>query len=188
MKKIIAIVLALTVLLCATACAGEQPNEVPQITLGPQENNNLESTGSGSDETSGQTVEGDPYGFTFSNVNLNPGDAFDAAKLPAATSTFQVPSCALEGTDNVYDYGAIEVTAFNDGKKEYIYSIYLKDPNTTTDEGLALGDTLDKAVSLYGNGYTQQDSACIYESAKTQLILILQGNSIVSIEYRLVTQ
>ena len=188
MKKTIALLLALTLLLCATACAEEQPNDVPQITLGPQQSGSEETSGNDSAETTEAADAGDPYGFTFSKVKLIPGDAFDASKLPEATSTFQVPSCALQGTDNVYDYGVIEVTAFNDGKREYIYSIYLKDPNTTTTEGLALGDTLDKAVSIYGSNYTQQDTACIYESGKTQLILILQGNSIVSIEFRLVTQ
>lgn len=188
MKKIIALSMAVLMLLCLAACGQEQPNDVPQITIGAQTNNNKETQGKDPVETTGAAVTGEAYAFTFNNVKLIPGAAFDASKLPAATSTCEVPSCALEGTDNVYNYDTFEVTAFNEGKGEFIYSIFFIDPNLTTPEGLALGDTLDKAVSLYGKDYTQQDTAYIYESADTQLILILQDTSIVSIEYRMVTE
>ena len=186
MKRMITLLLAL-MLLCVTGCAQEQPNDVPQITMGAQTGNE-ETKKQDSLETTGEAVTGEAFAFTFNNVKLIPGNAFDASKLPDAASTYEVPSCALEGTDNVYNYETFEVTAFNDGKSEYIYSIFLIDPNLTTPEGLALGDSLDKAVSLYGSGYTQEDTAYIYESADTQLILLLQDESIVSIEYRLVTQ
>ena len=186
MKKILILAIATVMLLCFTACNQEQPNDVPQITMGAQTNNNVENQNTA--ETTGEAVTGEPFAFTWNNVKLIPGAAFDASKLPEATSTYEVPSCALEGTDNVYNYDTFEVTAYNEGKGEYIYSIYLIDPNLTTPEGLALGDDLAKAVSLYGDNYTQEDTAYIYESAKTQLVLLLQDDAIVSIEYRLVTE
>lgn len=187
MKRIFTLLLVLMMLLCFTACGQEQPNDVPQITMGAQINNN-EDEKNDATETTGEAVTGEAFAFTYNNVKLIPGEAFDAAKLPEASSTYEVPSCALEGTDNVYNYETFEITAFNDGKGEFIYSIYLIDPNLTTPEGLALGDNLEKAVTLYGSGYTQEDTAYIYEGAGTQLILILQDDSIVSIEYRLVTK
>lgn len=187
MKKIIALFMAALMLLCFAACAQEQPNDVPQITMGAQTNNNKETESKDPVDTTGAAVTGEPYAFTFNNVKLIPGAAFDASKLPKATSTYQVPSCALEGTDNVYNYDAFELTAFNDGKGEFIYSIFFIDPNLTTPEGLALGDKLDQAIKLYGSDYVQEDTAYTFESAKTQLILILQDDSIVSIEYRMVT-
>jgi hypothetical protein len=94
----------------------------------------------------------------------------------------------LEGTDNVYNYDTFEITAYDEGKGEFIYSIYFIDPNLTTPEGLALGDTLDKAISLYGDGYTQEDSAYTYVGGNTMLVIILQNDAIASIEYRMVTE
>lgn len=188
MKRLIALLLAAMTLLCLAACNQEGSGDVPQITMGAQQPNTPDVKDDETQEATQAQEKGEAFAFTFNNVLLVPGAAFDASKLPEATSTYTVPSCALEGTDNVYNYEAFEVTAFDEGKGEFIYSIYLIDPNLTTPEGLALGDSLDKAVNLYGSAYTQEDSAYIYESAGTQLILILQDNSIISIEYRLVTQ
>lgn len=183
MKKMIALCLSAVMLLCFAACSQEQPHDVPQITMGSQ----IGTTESQENETQEATQDaGEAFAFTFNGVQLIPGNAFDAAALPEASSTFEVPSCALEGTDNVYNYDTFELTAFNDGTGEFIYSIFLIDPNLTTPEGLALGDSLEKAITLYGSDYTQADTAYTYESADTMLVLIVENDSIVSIEYRLV--
>lgn len=186
-KKIFVLLLAVMIL-CLTACGQEEPNDVPQITIGAQQPNDNKTAGNDVPETFHAADSGEAFAFTSNGVTLIPGAAFDASKLPEATSTYEVPSCALEGTDNVYNYDAFEVTAFDEGKGEFIYSIYLIDPNLTTPEGLALGDSLKKAVDLYGSDYTEEDGTCIFESAGTQLVLILQEESIISIEYRLVTE
>ena len=189
MKKFVALCMAIMMLLTFAACGQEQPNDVPQITMGAQQDDPKQETKEqNTQEVSPTQGAEDPYAFTFSGVALIPGAAFDATKLPQATSTYQVPSCALEGTDNVYNYDTFEVTAFNDGKSEFIYSIYFLDPNLTTPEGLALGDTLDKVIDLYGENYTQESTSYTYTSAGTMLIIILQNDTIASIEYRMVTE
>lgn len=188
MKKIIALLLAGSMLLCFAACSQEESGDIPQITIGTQQPNAPDTKDDETQEATQTQEKEEAFVFTFNNVQLIPGAAFDAPKLPEVTSTYTVPSCALEGTDNVYNYDAFEVTAFDEGKGEFIYSIYFIDPNLTTQEGLALGDTLAKAVDLYGSDYTQEDTAYIYESAGTQLVLILQDDSIISIEYRLATE
>ena len=167
-----------------------EPNYLPEITMGNSQNEAPTPNETTPFETSVSTdpVEEEAFAFLFNEVALIPNAPFDAKKLPAAASTYVVPSCALEGTDNVYNYEAFEVTAYNEGKGEFIYSIYFIDPNLTTPEGLAIGDDLAKAVSIYGEGYTQTDASVIYTKGHTQLILILQEGTIVSIEYRMVTE
>lgn len=125
------------------------------------------------------------YAFITDGVTLLPGDPFDPGKLPEALSVYEVPSCAIEGTDNVYTYETFELTAFADGSGEVIYSILLTDPNTTTPEGLALGDSVEKMESIYGTGYTQENDGITYTGDGQLLCLIAQGDTIVSIEYRM---
>lgn len=182
MKKLISILLTAVLLLTITACTENALGGKPSNPQNPNPGNGQQSgdPGTGDPETN---PEG--FGLTFSEVKLVPGAAFDASKLPEADSVSQVPSCAFDGTDNAYNYGAFELTAYNEGNGEIIYSIYLLDANTATDEGLYLGDTLSRAEELYGNTYEKVGTQVTYTKGNTLLILILQEDSIVSIEYRM---
>lgn len=183
MKKIISILLTLVLLLAMAACS----NDATDSTQAPEGKATEGTAGanqpSGSASEPGQAEAG--FGLTFHDVKLVPGAAFDPAALPEAASVVQVPSCAFEGTDNAYNYEAFELTAYNEGNGEVIYSIYLLDPNTATDEGLYLGDTLSRAEELYGTEYVKKETQVTYTSGNTMLILILQGDNIASIEYRM---
>lgn len=188
MKKLIAMILALTMVLCLTACGGEE--EVADQTIG----GSVTEATKGAEETEAPTeVEaevvpgGAVFAFTYEGVDIIPAEPFDASKLPEAASVYEVPSCALEGTDNVYNYETFEVTAYDEGNGEVVYSIYFIDPNLTTNEGLALGDDLAKAVELYGENYQEVDGEYVYTGANTQLRLIVENDTVVSIELRMVT-
>lgn len=190
MKKYIAMLLALMMVLCLTACGEEEPAGEQQITLGA----NVTEATKAADETEapvqgGEIVPGGAvFCFTYEGVDIIPGEAFDASQLPEAASVYEVPSCALEGTDNLYNYETFEVTAFNEGEGEFVYSIYFIDPNLTTNEGLALGDGLDKVVELYGENYEDMDGELVYTWMNTQLRLIVENDVVVSIEFRMVTE
>ena len=178
MKKLFAALLALAMVLSLAACgedapAATQPNAAtnpPQPTFGTAATNPIDTK---------------TFAFTFADTQLIPGAAFDASALPEASGVMQVPSCAFEGTDNAYNYDAFELTAYNDGSGEVIYSIYLLDPNTPTDEGLYLGDDFAQATMLYGDEYTENGTQITYTRGNTQLILILQDDVVTSIEYRM---
>ena len=138
-------------------------------------------------ENSEPTTKVEGFAYTFSDVKLFVGDVFNPEALPEAESVYQVPSCAIEGTDNVYNYGTFELTAFNDGEKETIYSIYFVDANTPTDEGLYLGDSIAQMESIYGTEYQQNGSEIVYTKGNSKLIFIVQSDFIISIEFRMAT-
>lgn len=185
MKRKIAILLALLTLMSLAACgAEEESNADLVITRAPEEA--TEAAAQSAEETEAQeakTVE--PFVFVYEGVGLMPGAAFDASVLPAASSVSQVPSCALEGTDNAYNYTFFELTAFDDGSGEVIYSIYLMDPNLTTPEGLALGDEEAKIPELYGADFLQEGASYVYTREGTVLSIIVQDGVVISIEYRM---
>lgn len=185
MKKLIAMLLAVLMAACLAACgAEEESNADLVITRAPEEA--TEAPAEAAEETAApEEKAAGPFVFAYEGVELMPGAAFDAAVLPAAASVSQVPSCALEGTDNAYNYTAFELTAFDDGKGEVIYSIYLLDPNMTTPEGLALGDAEARIIELYGEDFTQDGTAYVYTREGTILSIIVQDGAVISIEYRM---
>lgn len=195
MKKLIAIMLAAAMLLCLTACgAEEEPSEDLVITRAPAteapetEAPAVPETEAPAEETEAPVAAGGVFAFVAEGVELIPGEAFDPTVLSEAVSMYEVPSCAIEGTDNVYNYETYEITAYDDGTGEVIYSIYFLDPNLTTPEGLALADGLDKVVELYGADYVDNAGELVYTRGNTTLRLIVQNDVVVSIEYRMITE
>ena len=198
MKRVLAILLTIALLTVLVGCdKKEQPKDTQaqttaapavETTNAPEEETTVvpEETTVVPEETTApeQVVDEDVFSFTYQGVTLVPGNAFDSAALPEAESVYQVPSCAIEGTDNVYSYGDIEVTAFNDGNGEVIYSVYIVDANTPTAEGLYIGDTLDQVIAVYGEDYTQENSQVTYQKGNTLLVIILDGDYVASIDFR----
>ena len=154
-----------------------ETTSAPQDTAAPE-------TTAAPEVTEAPVAVQDPFCFTFEGVALTPGTVYDAAALPEPISVYQVPSCAIEGTDNLYDYGTVEVTAFNDGDGEIIYSVYIKDANTPTDEGLYIGDTLEQVSSIYGTDRTENGNELVYTAGKTLLVIIVENDTVTSIEFR----
>ena len=181
MKKFIVMLLALVMLLTFAACdsTGQTPDTTAAAQTDPAADIQQEATAPAGEEG---------FRFTLEGVALVPGTDYDAAALPEPGSVYQVPSCAIEGTDNVYSFDAVEVTAFFDGTKEIIYSIAILDPNVCTDEGLYLGDSVDRALELYGEDYQENGTAMVYTKGMTMLTLIVQNGYVVDIEFSWITQ
>ncbi|MBR3972821.1 MAG: hypothetical protein IKJ99_02575 [Oscillospiraceae bacterium] len=185
MKKLIAMLLALVLVLSLAACGAEEnSNEDLVITRAPEAEATDAPEAEGIEEA--PAVEEGMYTLTVDGVELIPGAAFDPAVLGEAASVYEVPSCAIEGTDNVYNYETFEITAYDDGTGEVIYSIYFLDPSLTTTEGLALGDDEAKVAELYGENYEVDGTAYVYTKTGSQLFIIVENGSVVSIEYRMV--
>jgi hypothetical protein len=196
MKKYIAIALALTLALCLCACTGEKPQEttaapettpaaeVPETTAAPE----VPETTAAPQETEAVVVADKDFALTFNGVKLTPGDVYNGSALPQPLSVYQVPSCAIEGTDNVYSFTELDITAFHDGTQEIIYAITIYDPNFCTDEGLYLGDDAARVVELYGEHFIENGTAMVYTGPTTTLTIILQNGFVTSIEFGWITE
>lgn len=188
MKKLILTMLALLLVLSMAACTSE-----PEATGGTAQNTTPQGTGPAATQGTeaapvGETtapVAEDVFSYTVGGVELVPGEAFDASVLGEASFTYTIPSCAFEGTDNVYNYETYEIIAYNEGQGEVIYSVYFVDANITTDEGLALGDDVSRITELYGEGATVNGTEWTYQKGNTLLVIIIQDDFVSSIEYRL---
>lgn len=183
MKRYIPFLLAC--LLCLTGCGRNEVDPELVITCAPKE----ETQSYAAQPTESAQVQASVLKdvvFTSNGVELIPGAPFDPSLLPQPDSVYEVPSCAIVGTDKLYNYGSFELTAFDDGTGEVIYSILLLDPNITTNEGLGLGDDAALVTELYGDSYIQEGNARVYPIINGSLYIIFQKDSVVSIEYRMV--
>ena len=191
MKKMFAVMLAMLMLLGLCACGNtDKPQETPApvVTDAPATEPSATEEGELDGGFDIGVVPVDPFVFTFNGVTLIPGTVYDAAALPEPASVYQVPSCAIEGTDNVYNFDTVEITAFHDGTQEIIYSIAIFDPNVCTDEGLYLGDDMARVIELYGEDYTENGTAMVYTKGNTELTIILQNGFVVDMEFKWITE
>ncbi|MBQ3192150.1 MAG: hypothetical protein IJO21_06175 [Oscillospiraceae bacterium] len=193
MKKTIFLSLCLAALLL-TGCSKGQLADERMITRPPEESIALSGDATPQQMPAAPEEAPEPiviaaqgnYTFFTGGVELVPGAAFDPSVLPEAQSVYEVPSCAIVGTDNLYNYGTFELTAFDDGTGEVIYSILITDPSTPTTEGLKLGDKKEEVTALYGENFTEEGTQRIYSGDAELLILIFQGDRVASIEYRMI--
>ena len=191
MKKMFAVLLAMLMLLGLCACGNtDKPQEtaVHPVTEAPATEPSATEEGELDGGFDIGVVPVEPFVFTFNGVTLIPGAVYDASALPEPASVYQVPSCAIEGTDNVYNFDTVEITAFHDGTQEIIYSIAIFDPNVCTDEGLYLGDDAARVIELYGENYTENGTAMVYTKGNTELTIILQNGCVVDMEFKWITE
>ena len=182
MRKLIAMLALLVLVFALAACGSDAEQNVDLVITRATEESQIVKAGN----VQAEDVK-EEFCFVAEGVELIPGADFDPAALTEAASLYTVPSCAIEGTDNVYNYETFEITAYDDGTGEVIYSIYIIDPNTTTPEGLALGDNLDRVLELYGDNYQVNGAAFDFYGTETMLSIIIQNDAVASIEYRMIT-
>ena len=127
-------------------------------------------------------------GYVFSHngvdftVDMKADDVIIA--LGAPTSYYEVPSCAFEGMEKIYDYTSFEITTYEVEDVDYIANIYLKDDLVETPEGISLFMTSADLVEAYGEDYKVAEGQYVFTKDNTKLIVIVNSDlEIISIQY-----
>lgn len=127
-------------------------------------------------------------GYVFSyngvdfTVDMRAADVIIALGAPA--SYYEVPSCAFEGMEKIYDYNSFEITTYEVDDLDYIANIYLKDDLVETPEGIAIAMTSDDFIAAYGEDYSCSEGQYVYMKDNTKLIFIVTSEGeILSIQY-----
>ena len=156
-----------------------------QSDAGKDNKGNETDPGSEISDQDGKKEEKGAFRFVYEGVVLIPGEVFEESSLGTASAVSEVPSCAFDGNDRVYNYEKFELTAYIDGNQERIYSIYFMDPNLPTTEGLCLGDPVDDMKAFYGEDCEMNGTAYVYTRGNSLLSIVTQNDIVVGIEYRL---
>lgn len=153
------------------------------VTTGNTEN--LPANNEAQNEQQTQTAK---YTILDEGKNMTPGQAFSSETFGEAQSLSEIPSCAFQGTDKVYNYGSYEITTSDINGQETIYSTYLLDDTIATPENVKIADDMNSMINAYGENYTQNGSEYIYTDGIVNLSFIIENNTITSIQYVMVTE
>ena len=162
-KKILTVFMLITALLLISSC-------------GKKEN------------TEGGNNEEKVFSLTVDNFTFELGSEFNSDTYGETVNFSETQSCAFKGLDKTYTYEHYEITTYPKDDKDYIYSIYLLDPEIKTNEGIAIDDSKDQMLKVYGDKYTEDDGFYTYTEGQTQLRFGIQVDKIISIEYLYITE
>lgn len=178
MKKALAVIVAIIVIVAI--CAG-----VYFFTKGGSEETNASA------ENTVSTAEANESTIKLiydGGKDMTPGAVFSRDIFGQEESYSEVPSCAGQGTDKVYNYGSYEITAYQERDEEKIYSVYFIDDQITTTEGVKISDDSSVMFEKYGDNYEQTGNQYKYTSGNVELAFIVENDFITSITYTLVVQ
>ena len=177
MKKVLIVIIAIIVIVAI--CVG-----VYFLTNGSKETNSPAKNGvNTAEDNSEKTIK-----LEYEGKDMTPGAVFSRDIFGEEVTYSEVPSCAGQGTDKVYNYGSYEITAYQDGDQEKIYSVYFIDDQSTTTEGVKISDDSSIMFEKYGDNYEQTGNQYTYTSGNVNLSFIVENDFIRSITYTLVIE
>lgn len=121
------------------------------------------------------------YNRTVIPMNVDAAPIVEALGEPV--DYFEAASCAFQGLDKQYYYNGFELGTYPKGKQDFVSYVNLQDDTVTTDQGIALGSTLDELLAAHGKDFTQEGTAYIYKKGETKLTFIVEEGTVTQITY-----
>ena len=179
MKKIFALILALTMVLTMAACGGDAAE-----TTAPAAGNNTPALNA-------PTLP-DPASWKYTvqgvDILMHAPAAPILEALGEPVSYTEEASCAFTGLDKTYYYGGFYIQTYPMGDEDYIYSAWLVDDSSTTPEGIYIGATQAEVESAYGSDGFNGSNAYIMPGTTSTLTVIIDGGVVSSIQYDAVVE
>ena len=135
--------------------------------------------------TDSQTSSASGYVFTYNGTTI----AADADMAPIAEALgepanyYEEPSCAAQGISKIYNYSDFEVYTYPDGDNDLVQTVILKTDNVATPEEIDLSKEKSDIIAAYGEDYEEANGQMVYKKDGMKLCFIMDGDSILSIEY-----
>ena len=176
MKKIFALILALTMVLALAACGGETAPETTAPVSGG--------------EVAPVTPDASSWKYTVRGVDIlmHAPAASVLEALGEPVSYTEEASCAFSGLDKTYYYGGFYLQTYPMGDSDYVFSLWLVDDSSTTPEGIYIGASQAEVEAAYGTEGFNGSNAYVMTGTTSTLTIILDGGVVTSIQYDAVVE
>ena len=174
MKKIFALILALTMVLTMAACGGES---TPETTAPAAQN-----TPTTPDASSWK------YNVQGIDIMMHAPAAPILETLGEPVSYTEEASCAFSGLDKTYYYGGFYLQTYPMGDADYVFSVWLVDDSSTTPEGIYIGASQAEVEAAYGTEGFNGTNAYVMTGTTSTLTIIMDGGVVSSIQYDAVVE
>ena len=164
MKKMIALMLVLSMMLCFAGCGKEEA--APAAPAAP-------------------VADGWSFNYNGTEIAISADAAPIVEALGEPKSYTEETSCAFEGPDKTYFYGNFYMTTYPQGEKDYVFSMWFVDDTLTTAEGVYIGAEQAEVEAAYGADAFNGSNAYIVEKGSTKLTVLLADGYVSSIQYEL---
>ena len=164
MKKLIAMLLAVAMMLCFAACGTPETPDTPDTGKGPVQ---------------------DSFTFTYKGVKIAlnaPAEAVVAA-LGEPLEYSESTSCAFDGLDKSYGYESFYLETYPLNGKDYIYGWWFVDDLVETEEGICIGSAQTDVEAAYGAENYNGSNAFQVKKGSGSLTIILEDGVVTSIQY-----
>ena len=174
MKKIFALILALTMVLTMAACGGDT---TPETTAPAAQN-----TPTTPDASSWK------YNVQGIDIMMHAPAAPILETLGEPVSYTEEASCAFSGLDKTYYYGGFYLQTYPMGDADYVFSLWLVDDSSTTPEGIYIGATQAEVEAAYGTEGFNGSNAYVMTGTTSTLTIIMDDGVVSSIQYDAVVE
>ena len=175
MKKIFALILALTMVFALAACGGETAPETTAPAAG---------------DATPVTPDASSWKYTVQGVDImmhaNAAPILKALGDPVNFT--EEASCAFTGLDKTYYYGGFYLQTYPMGEEDFVYSVWLVDDSSTTPEGIYIGASQAEVEAAYGTEGFNGSNAYVMTGTTSTLTIILTDGVVSSIQYDAVVE
>lgn len=122
--------------------------------------------------------------FTYNDVAIKLNTDFTNTLVTIGSYNEQYTNELSEQYNNVYSFDEFEIETIIKDKVEKIFSIYFTSKNIYTNEGIKIGDSVEKMLENYGNNYENStEELYTYRLNNTAISFIIENNKIINIQY-----